>query len=160
VRKGLTGSFLVAALVMTAAYWGCGGKSTGSSSDAPPAIGHLGAVPVYPNAIEEVNSDAEFSGQEIAGLPAAPPVGESQVDVSGFDKIETFVYDTEDSAAQVFDWYESNMSGWTEDWSSRDDGSAQHRAVAVWTRDGGKEAAWMKATEDFGKTTLFLWYGS
>ena len=154
------------ALLAASALIACGGgkssdEKAGTELNGDHSIGtFLGELPVYPGAIEEINSGAEASGGELAGTAAAPPVGPSQVDVEAYGKVDLAVYDTVDSPQQVFDWYMTRMTDWTPAWSSRDDGSAQQRAMAVWTKDNGKEAAWMVADVDFGKTNLHLWFGS
>lgn len=157
----LTALALLAAMTLVA----CGGKSSDDSAgsglnDDQSAGTFLGEVPVYPEAIEEINSGAELSGADISDTAMAPPVGPSEVDVKAYTKVDLAVYDTVDSPQQVFDWYMTGMTGWTAAWSSRDDGSAQQGAMAVWTKDNGKEAAWMVAEVDFGKTSLYLWFGS
>ncbi len=164
--KGFGCLLTALALLAASALVGCGGgRSTGENAGTGLNDDHsigtfLGEVPVYPEAIEEPNSGAETSGGELSGTATAPPVGPSGVDVKAYTKVDLAVYDTVDSPQQVFDWYMSRMTGWTAAWSSRDDGSAQQDAMAVWTKDNGKEAAWIVAEVDFEKTNLYLWFGS
>ncbi|MGA2285218.1 MAG: hypothetical protein ABSG55_02980 [Dehalococcoidia bacterium] len=117
-------------------------------------------MPVYPGATVEINSGADAPGVALAGSPAAPPA-DHDVDVESYSDVKTAIYQTSDSPSQVLDWYRSNMASWQEHWSSATGGgTATALATAIWTKDSGKEAAWMAASTQGGMTILYLWSGS
>jgi len=152
-------------LVVASVLISCGGGKSNEAGTAtviglaPTAVAPLGDVPLYPAATIEVNSGAEASGTVLAGTAAAPPAGFG-VDVKSYSSVGLAVFQTSDSPAQVLDWYKSHMTGWQEHWSSVTGGSADQQASAIWTKDNGKEAAWMAANTQGGRTDLHLWFGS
>jgi hypothetical protein len=127
----------------TASSSGSSGGSAGSLSD----------VPVYPGATK-VNS-GEFSGSS-ASIPA---IG-SSLNAADYKHVAYGIYETDDSPQTVFDWYKSHMSGWTDEGSFSGGSGGDTGAFAAWSKDSGKEAAWMTVGSSSGKTSLSIWVGT
>ena len=115
--------------------------------------GSIGDVPVYPGA--EKTTGGEWSGAD-AMIPA---IG-SDVDAASYSTVQYAMYETSDGADKVFDWYKDKMSGWDDQGSFSGGSEGSVGAFGVWTKDGGKKAAWVTIGEDSGTTTLGIFYGS
>lgn len=115
--------------------------------------GSIGDVPVYPGA--KKTTSGEWSGSE-AMIPA---VG-SDVDTANYTTVQYAMYETSDGAQKVFDWYKDKMSDWEDQGSFSGGSEGSVGAFGVWTKDGGKEAAWITIGEDNGTTTIGVFFGS
>jgi hypothetical protein len=112
--------------------------------------GSLGDVPVYPGANKITGG--EWSGSE--GM--IPGIG-SELDTADYQNIEFAMYETSDSPDDVFNWYKDKMSGWDEQGSFSGGSGSDYGAYALWTKDGGKTAAWVTIGTSDGTTELGLW---
>ena len=126
----------------TKATAGNGGSSGGS----------IGDVPVYPGATNL--STSEFSGSQAGGMLGSLPNG------SDFTKVQLAIYETSDSAQQVMDWYKDKMSGWDSAGTFSSGSGDSAMGYAAWTKDNGTVAAYLTASEESGKTTLSIMYGT
>ena len=93
--------------------------------------GSIGDVPVYPGA--KKTTSGEWSGSE-AMIPA---IG-SDVDAGNYAKVQYAMYETDDSANDVFDWYKDKMSDWDDAGSFSGGSEGSVGAFGVWTKDDGK----------------------
>jgi hypothetical protein len=123
-------------------------KSSGGDSS-----GSIGDVPIYPGAKE--TTSGEWSGAD-AMIPA---IG-SNVDAGSYSTVQYALYETSDGADKVFNWYKDKMSDWNDEGSFSGGSEGSVGAFGVWTKDGGKKAAWVSIGEDSGTTTLGIFYGS
>jgi len=128
-------------------------KATSKPSSGGESGGSIGDVPVYPGA--KKTTGGEWSGSE-AMIPA---IG-SDVDAASYSTVQYAMYETSDGADKVFDWYKDKMSGWDDQGSFSGGSEGSVGAFGVWTKDGGKKAAWVTIGEDSGTTTLGIFYGS
>jgi hypothetical protein len=138
-----------------------GGGSTPASQKETPASdnsgggssGSIGDVPIYPGATK--TTSGEWSGAD-AMIPA---IG-SNVDAGSYSTVQYAMYETSDGADKVFDWYKDKMSDWNDEGSFSGGSAGSVGAFGVWTKDGGKKAAWISIGEDSGTTTLGIFFGS
>ena len=128
-------------------------KETPKSSSGGDSGGSIGDVPIYPGA-KEITS-GEWSGSE-GGIPG---IG-SAVDTGDYQNIEFAMYETDDSPEDVFDWYKDKMNSWSSQGSFSGGDTGSIGGFASWTKDDGKEAAWISVSEDSGTTTLGIFFGS
>lgn len=128
-------------------------KATAKSSSGGDSGGSIGDVPVYPGANK--TTGGEWSGSE-AMIPA---VG-SDVDAGSYSTVQYAMYETSDGAQDVFEWYKDKMSDWKDEGSFSGGSEGSVGAFGVWTKDDGKEAAWITVGEDSGTTTLGIFFGS
>jgi len=111
-------------------------------------------VPVYPGA-KKVSS-GEWSGSEMA----IPMVG-APTNPEDYDKVTFAMYEVDDPPNDVFEWYKDEMGGWKEEWSfSGGDEDTGAAGIGVWTKDGGKTAAWVMVSEDDEVTSLVIATGT
>jgi hypothetical protein len=133
-------------------------KATESQATSKPSgggsSGSIGSVPVYPGANK--TSGGEWSGSEAA----IPALGSSDVNAGDYKTVQYAIYETSDGAQEVLDWYKDKMGDWKNkgSFSGGEEGSVG--AFGAWTKDDGKEAAWISVSEDSGTTTLSIFYGS
>ena len=125
-------------------------KATAANSGS--SGGSIGDVPVYPGATNL--STSEFSGSQAGGMLGSLPNG------SDFTKVQLAIYETSDSAQQVMDWYKDKMSGWDSAGTFSSGSGDSAMGYAAWTKDNGTIVAWISASEDSGKTTLSIMYGT
>jgi hypothetical protein len=128
-------------------------KKATPKSDNGDSGGSIGDVPVYPGA--KKTTSGEWSGSD-AMIPA---IG-SDVEAGNYAKVQYAMYETDDSANDVFDWYKDKMSGWDDAGSFSGGSEGSVGAFGVWTKDGGKQAAWVTVAEDSGTTSLSIFYGT
>jgi len=69
-------------------------------------------------------------------------------------------FGTEDSADQVFDFYNGKFQGWTTELTFDVDEAGMKVRAAVWTKDNRKSAAWLAATEAEGTTEVIVMTGT
>ena len=125
-------------------------KATASSGGSGAS---LGDVPVYPGA-------SEVSTGEWSGSQAMIPVIGSDVDAGNFSTVKYGIYETSDAANDVFDWYKGQMGDWKQEYTYSGSSGGQTAAMAVWTKNDGKEAAWLMVGEDSGTTSISIFFGS
>jgi hypothetical protein len=114
----------------------------------------IGDVPVYPGA-NKVQS-GEWSGGE-----AAIPMMGAPVAAEEFGTIEYAMYETDDSADDVFDFYKDEMGDWEELWTFSGGAEGEGAmAMGIWTKDEGESAAWVVIAEEDGGTSLMIAVGS
>lgn len=111
----------------------------------------IGDIPVYPGA----EKTGEFSGDY-----SLPLLGEN-LDVEDYGNTEWAVYETNDSAGDVGDWYRGKMTdaGWNEEnWfdTSMGDGAAW----GSYTKNDGDNAAWVVISGTEDKTEIVFGTGS
>jgi hypothetical protein len=128
-------------------------KETPKSDSGGDSGGSIGDVPVYPGAKE--TTSGEWSGAD-AMIPA---IG-SDVDAGSYSTVQYAMYETSDGADKVFAWYKDKMSGWDDQGSFSGGSEGSVGGFGVWTKDGGKKAAWVSIGEDSGTTTLGIFFGS
>jgi hypothetical protein len=128
-------------------------KDTPKPSTGGGSSGSLGDIPIYPGA-------SKVSSGEYSGSDAAIPMIGSDVDASNYNSVQWGIYETSDSADDVYNWYKDKMSDWHQEWSYSGGDETGAGAMVVWTKDSGKEAAWVIISEDSGTTELSIWYGS
>ncbi len=128
-------------------------KATAKSGSSGDSSGSIGDVPVYPGA--DKKASGEWSGSE-----AAIPALGSGVDAGSYAKVQYAMYETSDSAQDVLDWYKDKMSDWEDQGTFSGGSEGSVGGFASWTKDGGKEAAWISVGEDSGTTTLGIFFGS
>jgi len=128
-------------------------KKATSKSSGGGSSGSIGDVPIYPGAKE--TDKGEWSGSEAI----IPSMG-SDVDAGNYTKVQYGMYETEDAAGDVFDWYKDKMGDWKEEGTFSSGSGDSAGAFGVWTKDDGKEAVWITISEDSGTTTLAIFYGS
>ena len=128
-------------------------QATAKSGSSGDSGGSIGDVPVYPGADEKTSG--EWSGSE-----AAIPALGSGVDAASYTKVQYAMYETSDSASEVLDWYKDKMSDWKDEGSISGGSEGSAGGFASWTKDDGKEAAWISVGEDSGTTTLGIFFGS
>lgn len=113
--------------------------------------GSLGDVPVYPGA----DKTGEYSGDY-----SLPLLGED-LDVEDYKDTKWAVYETNDSAGDVADWYRGKMtdSGWTEEnWF--DVSFGEGAAWGSYTKNDGDDAAWVVISGTEDKTEIVFGTGS
>jgi hypothetical protein len=125
-------------------------KATPESNGDGGSSGSLGDVPVYPGANKITGG--EWSGSE--GM--IPGIG-SELDTADYQNIEFAMYESDDSADDVFNWYKDKMSGWDNQGSFSGGSGGDYGAYALWTKDDGKTAAWITVGTSDGTTELGLW---
>jgi hypothetical protein len=130
-----------------------GAKATAKSGNSGSSSGSIGDIPVYTGAKKD--SSGSYSGSN-----AMIPMIGSSVNASDYGTVQYGIYETSDSAQDVYNWYKDKMSGWKEEWSYSGGSQGSTGAMAVWTKDNPKVAAWLIVGEDNGTTTLSIWYGS
>jgi hypothetical protein len=123
------------------------GGTTGGSSDS------LGDIPVYPGA-NKITS-GEWSGAD-APIPAMGG-GENPSD---FGTVKYGMYETDDGAETVYNWYKDKMSGWKEEWTYGGTSDGSWSGIGIWSKDDGKTAAWITVSEEGGKTSLTIMTGT
>jgi hypothetical protein len=128
-------------------------KATVKPGNSGDSSGSIGDVPVYPGA--DKKASGEWSGSE-APIPALG----SGVDAGSYAKVQYAMYETSDSAQNVLDWYKDKMSDWKDEGSFSGGSEGGVGGFAAWTKDDGKEAAWISVSEDSGTTTLGIFFGS
>jgi hypothetical protein len=130
-----------------------GGGANTPTGNSGSAGGSIGDVPVYPGA-------NKTTGGEWSGSNAAIPAIGSSVNAADYKTVQYAMYETSDGADKVLSWYKDKMSSWSSQgtFSGGDTGSIT--GFAAWTKDDGKEAAWITAAEDSGTTTLGIFFGS
>lgn len=130
-----------------------GAKATSTLGTSGSSSGSIGDIPVYPGAKKD--SSGSYSGSN-----AMIPMIGSSVNATDYGTVQYGIYETSDSAQDVYNWYKDKMSGWKEEWSYSGGSEGSAGAMAVWTKDNPKVAAWLIVGEDSGTTTLTIWYGS
>lgn len=114
----------------------------------------LESVPVYPGARRV--SSGEWSGSEMP----IPMVG-APTDPEDYEKVTFAMYEVDDPPNDVFEWYKDKMGGWKEEWTfSGGDEDTGAAGIGVWTKDGGKTAAWVMVSEDDEVTSLVIATGT
>ncbi|MDI6857707.1 MAG: hypothetical protein QME71_05275 [Dehalococcoidia bacterium] len=114
----------------------------------------LAGVPIYPGA-KRVSS-GEWSGSEMP----IPMVG-APTDPEDYGKVTFAMYEVDDPPSDVFEWYKDKMGDWKEEWTfSGGDEDTGEAGVGVWTKDGGKTAAWVMVSEDDEVTSLVIATGT
>jgi len=114
--------------------------------------GSFGDVPVYPGAKET------FSG-EWSGGEGIPGIG-SELDTEDYQNVEYALYETDDDPEDVYDWYKDHMGDWDEQGTFSGGSGSDYGAYALWTKDDGKQAAWITVGGSDGTTTLGIWAAS
>lgn len=116
--------------------------------------GPVQGVPIYPGA--KRISSGEWSGSEMP----IPMVG-APTNPEDYEKVTFAMYEVDDSPNDVFEWYKDKMSGWKEEWTfSGGDEDTGTAGIGVWTKDGGKTAAWVMVSEDGETTSLVIATGT
>ncbi|MGB6838334.1 MAG: hypothetical protein WBF66_11625 [Dehalococcoidia bacterium] len=108
-------------------------------------------VPVYPGA-KKIQS-GEWSGGE-----AAIPMLGAPVEAEEYGTIEFAMFETGDSADEVFSFYKDEMGDWEELWTFSGSGE-EAVGMGIWTKDDGKVAAWVVVGEEDGTTSLMIAVG-
>jgi hypothetical protein len=181
LKKVFTLSLVVVALVAGAAFVACGGggnkdkggkdtpvaqetkeqggestpaaKATTGSSSGGDSQNSVEGVPVYPGATK--TSSGEWSGSK-APIPA---IGGGE-NPSSFGTVNYALYETNDGAETVYNWYKDKMSGWKEEWTYGGTSDGSWSGIGIWSKDSGKTAAWITVSEEGGKTSLTIMTGS
>lgn len=109
-------------------------------------------VPVYPGA-KKIQS-GEWSGGE-----AAIPMLGAPVEAEEYGTIEFAMFETGDSADDVFSFYKDEMGDWEELWTFSGGGEEGMAGMGIWTKDDGKVAAWVVVGEEDGTTSLMIAVG-
>ena len=129
-------------LALGAVVVACGGDNGGS----------IAYIPVYPGA-------TWVTGNELSGSEAAIPAIGSSANAATYAKVQLAVYETSDDPQMVLDWYKVQMKDWKEE-PMPGGSEAGAGPTAAWTKDDGKEAAWISVGEDSGTTTLGIFFGT
>jgi len=135
-----------------------GGDTTpADGGNAPDGSGNgdgvFGDIPIPDGANE--TDHGTFSGSQI---PFIDPSG--SVDASTFGDIEYKIYETSDSAESVINFYSDELSDWDEAYKfagSSGDGSG---GFGIWTKDDGRTALWVGASESNGTTEATVIVGT
>jgi hypothetical protein len=114
--------------------------------------GSIGDVPVYPGAKEVMSG--EWSGSE-----AAIPMMGAPMDPEDYGTVEYAMYETDDSAEEVFGFYEDEMKGWNEEWTFSGGDETGMGGMGIWSKDDGAVAAWIVVSEEDGTTSLMIGVG-
>jgi hypothetical protein len=69
-------------------------------------------------------------------------------------------FETEDTADQVFDFYNGKFQGWTTELTLDVDEAGTKVRIGVWSKDNRKSAAWLAATEAEGITEVIVMTGT
>lgn len=113
----------------------------------------IGDVPVYPGA------NKLQSGQWSGAEAAIPMMGEG-MDPEAYGTIEYAMYETGDSAEDVFGFYEDEMGDWQEMWTFSGGDEEGVGGMGIWTKDDENVAAWVVVSEEDGATSLMIAVGS
>jgi len=168
---------IVVALVAGAAFVACGGEE--EEEAAPPAAAteaeapteaeteeavveeeeeedgaveaSIADVPVYPGA--KKTQSGEWSGGE-----AAIPMLGAPIEAAEYGTIEFAMFETGDSADEVFSFYKDEMGDWEELWTFSGSGE-EAVGMGIWTKDEGKVAAWVVVGEEDDTTSLMIAVG-
>lgn len=108
-------------------------------------------VPVYPGA--EKTQSGEWSGGE-----AAIPMMGAPIEAGEYGTIEFAMFETDDSADEVFSFYKDEMGDWEEVWTFSGSGE-EAVGMGIWTKDEGKVAAWVVVGEEDDTTSLMIAVG-
>lgn len=123
-----------------------------SDSDGD-SSGSLEGVPVYPGANETMKG--EWSGDE-AMIPFSGGEGTS---ADQFDTVKYGIYETDDSAEEVFSWYKDHMGDWKEDWSMSSSDEEGGGGIGIWSKNDGKQVVWITVGEEGDSTSLMIMTG-
>jgi hypothetical protein len=108
---------------------------------------------VYPGA-EKITS-VEWSGSDVPipmiGAPKSP---------EDYANVKFGMYESDDPAQEVFDWYKNEMKGWNEEWTFSGGAEEGAAGMGVWTKDDGKTAAWVLVGEEEEVTSLIILVGA
>lgn len=128
-------------------------QPTSASSGGGGSAGSINDVPVYPGA-------TKISSGELPGTAGSIPAIGSNLNAADYTTVDFAIYQTNDDAQTVFDWYTGDMSGWTKAGSFSGGTGENTGAFAAWTKDNGNEAAWITVGASAGQTSLSIWFGS
>jgi hypothetical protein len=128
-------------------------KQPTSASSGGGSAGSINDVPVYPGA-------TKVSSGELPGTAGSIPAIGSNLNAADYATVDFAIYQTNDDAQTVVDWYTSHMSGWTKAGSFSGGTGENTGAFAAWTKDNGNEAAWITVGASGGQTSLSVWFGT
>lgn len=129
------------------------GANTPDDSGNGNGDGAFDDIPV-PDGADEVDSGT-YSGAQV---PIIDPSG--SVDASTFGDVQYRTYETSDSGESVINFYSDQLSGWDEKYKLSGGSGEGSGAFGIWTKDDGRTALWVGASEIDGNTTVVVILGS
>jgi hypothetical protein len=160
---------IAAALLAGLAAVSCGGQSeepgressiiglAQEGKETPATGGHedsLEGVPIYPGA-EKITSG------EGAGFDMPIEMLSVPKRLEDYANIRFSMYECDEPARAVFDWYVKEMNDWKQEGQSFAVAAGVDQAgMGAWTKDGGKTAAWVLVGEEEEVTSLIILVGA
>lgn len=118
-----------------------GGASGGSSFED---------IPLPDGATETFSG--EFSGGSV-------PIPAGDLDAGAYGNLQYATYEVDQSADDVFQFYQDEMGDWDEVATFSGGAAAEAGAYGAWTKDNQAVVAWVGITEADGVTSLVIYRG-
>jgi hypothetical protein len=111
--------------------------------------GAIEDIPVYPGAKKIGDWSASTGG--MAGAP---------MDLGEYSTVKYAMFETDDSADDVLDFYKDKMKGWDEQGTFSFGEAEEAMSWLYWTKDEGTVGAMVMVIEEEGATAFTIWVAS